>query len=116
MGIWQQRGIIAAIIVGLLTLILLGVFRGIERADAAPEPSPCISYLSVARDLHIMRLYDLDGRLGGAEFEAAWLAWLNVQTDAEVVKLAYEKPLDERGWEETWIARYSQCLTELGGR
>ena len=116
MGIWQQRGIIAAIIVGLLTLILLGIFRGIERADAAPEPSPCASYLSVARDLHIMRLWHLEGQPGGAAFDGVLLAWVNVQTDATVMRLVYSVPLDERRWEETWIARYGQCLTELGGR
>ena len=36
MTVWQQRGIIAAIIAGLLALILLGIFRGTERANAGP--------------------------------------------------------------------------------
>lgn len=115
----RQRIAIASVLGALLLslLLTLGLIHG-RRASAAPSPSECVSYLAVARDLHLVRLWYLGGEkpAPSPEFDEMLRAWSNILGDTLVVKLAYGKPvLDERGWEILWIARYNQCLSELSG-
>ena len=119
---WRRGRHTAVIGIPLIWLLAVALILGIKFAFAASpasppsSPSPCVRYLTVARDLHVLRLWNLDGQPGGAAFDAVLLAWVNVQSDAEVMGLAYGEPVDARAWEVLWTQRYRQCLTELGGR
>ena len=109
MTVWQQRGIIAAIIAGLLALILLGIFRGIERADAAPAPSPCVSYIAVARDMHDYAVLWRHADMG----ERTHQLWWSIYNDPSYQMWSDKSQPDS--WDLEWTRRYGECLKALGG-
>lgn len=110
--------IATAIVAGTVLLTLALILLGGKPADGQVSDSPvqdCVGYLTVARDLHRLRLWYMDGQPGGDGFDGVLLAWVNVQADATVMRLAYGEPVDWRGWDQEWVHRYETCLSELRG-
>ena len=122
---WRRGRHTAVIGIPLIWLLAVALILGIKFAFAASpasppsSPSPCVSYLTVARDLHVLQLWGLEDY--PQDLLEAWQAWGNIQTDNYMMQVmhmvtTYDNHESKLAWERLWILRYSDCLTELGGR